>query len=92
AGAELIGTARAGLAAALTALGVAVSPGSVAPFLLCATPGARDVRLALREQGIAVRRGDTFPGLGRHHWRTAVRDAAAHDRLLDALNDVLCAG
>jgi histidinol-phosphate aminotransferase len=73
----------------LTALGVEVSPGSVAPYLLCRVPGRPDVREALREKGIAVRRGDTFPGLTPEHWRTAVRSSEATDALLEALADVL---
>ena len=48
----------------LIALGIEVSPGSQAPYLLCRAPGHPYVRDRLRELGIAVRRGDTFPGLG----------------------------
>jgi histidinol-phosphate aminotransferase len=73
----------------LLALGVDVEPRSQAPFLLCRVPGRPDVRERLREQGIAVRRGDTFPGLTGEHWRTAVKDAAATDALLGALGEVL---
>ena len=69
----------------LLELGVQVSPGSQAPYLLCHVPGRPDVRQALREQGIAVRRGDTFPGLTAEHWRVAVRDDDVTDRLLAAL-------
>ena len=77
------------LEAGLLALGVEVNPGSRAPYLLCRVPGRPDVRQGLRDHGIAVRRGDTFPGLGGEHWRTAVRDAEASDRLLEALADLL---
>lgn len=80
---------RAELERGLVDLGVQVSPGSRAPFLLCRVPGRPDVREALRGKGIAVRRGDTFPGLTAEHWRTAVRDAACNDALLTALADVL---
>ena len=66
-----------------------MSPGSRAPFLLCRVAGRSDVREALRDKGIAVRRGDTFPGLTAEHWRTAVRDAEASAALLDALTEVL---
>ncbi|MCW2544561.1 MAG: aminotransferase class [Frankiales bacterium] len=76
---------RADLEAGLTARGVQVTPGSQAPFLLCRVPGRPDVRERLREHGIAVRRGDTFPGLTPEHWRTAVRDAESSARLLAAL-------
>lgn len=78
---------RAEQAAALAAVpGVAVLPGR-APFLLLRLPDGRgeSVRAALRTAGIAVRRGDTFPGLGPDHLRVAVRDAAAVDRLVTAL-------
>jgi len=87
--AGLVIAERERLAAGLTALGVEVSPGSVAPYLLCRVPGRPDVREALREKGIAVRRGDTFPGLTPEHWRTAVRSAEATDALLEALQTVL---
>ena len=80
---------RAHLEAGLTVLGVQVSPGSVAPYMLCRVAGRSDVRDALRHKGIAVRRGDTFPGLGPEHWRTAVRSREASDALLAALAEVL---
>ena len=79
------------LARALAGLGVQVSPGSQAPFLLCTVPGHPYVRDRLREVGVAVRRGDTFPGLGAETWRTAVRDRASGDRLVAALWTMLCA-
>ena len=75
----------------LRGLGVEVSPGSRAPFLLCRVPGHPYVRERLRTLGIAVRRGDTFPGLDADSWRTAVRDRAATDRLVAALWSLLCA-
>ncbi len=75
----------------LTELGIAVAPGSRAPYLLCRAPGHPYVRDRLREVGIAVRRGDTFPGLTAEHWRTAVRDPASSDRLTAALWSMLCA-
>jgi histidinol-phosphate aminotransferase len=87
--AAVLGQERDRLAAALTGLGVEVSPGSLAPYLLCRVPGRPDVREALRERGIAVRRGDTFPGLTAEHWRTAVRGPAETARLTAALADLL---
>ena len=80
---------REALTAALTAAGVEVSPGSQAPYLLCRVPGRPDVREALRARRIAVRRGDTFPGLTAEHWRTAVRGPEETARLVAALVDVL---
>lgn len=80
---------RERLRAGLERLGVEVVQGSRAPYLLCHVAGRADVRDRLRTTGIAVRRGDTFPGLGGEHWRTAVRDAESTDRLLSALGAVL---
>lgn len=82
---------RERLEAALRDLAIDVTPGSQAPFLLCRVPGRSDIRDALREQGVAVRRGDTFPGLTSEHWRTAVRGPAQTDRLLAALRHALAA-
>jgi histidinol-phosphate aminotransferase len=78
---------RAAQAAALAAIpGVTVLPG-VAPYLLLRLPTGRGerVRRDLRAAGVAVRRGDTFPGLGPDHLRVAVRPAAAVRVLVDAL-------
>ncbi|MDP9610857.1 Rv2231c family pyridoxal phosphate-dependent protein CobC [Streptomyces demainii] len=55
------------------------------PFLLIRLPGAAAVRTRLRELGFAVRRGDTFPGLGPDWLRLAVRDRATTDRFVVAL-------
>jgi histidinol-phosphate aminotransferase len=87
--AALIAEERAFLQAGLERLGVEVAPGSRAPFLLCRVAGRPDLREALRGQGIAVRRGDTFPGLSGEHWRTAVRGRESSERLLDALGVLL---
>ena len=80
---------RDDLADRLAALGVVVAPGSQAPYLLCHVPGRPDVRERLRDRGIAVRRGDTFPGLTAEHWRTAVRGREQSDLLVDALGRLL---
>jgi histidinol-phosphate/aromatic aminotransferase/cobyric acid decarboxylase-like protein len=45
----------------------------------------------LRESGFAVRRGDTFPGLGPSWIRLAVREPAVTRRLLQAIA-VIAAG
>ncbi|MCI2424342.1 Rv2231c family pyridoxal phosphate-dependent protein CobC [Saccharopolyspora sp. K220] len=60
-----------------------------APFLLLQVANGAQVREALREHGIAVRRGDTFPGLGPDHLRVAVRDPAQNALLVKAFRDVL---
>jgi len=87
--AAAIADQREALERALVRLGVQVTPGSRAPYLLCRVTGRPDVRPALRERGIAVRRGDTFPGLTAEHWRTAVRGEHETARLCAALADVL---
>ncbi|MGW6915070.1 Rv2231c family pyridoxal phosphate-dependent protein CobC [Kitasatospora sp. NPDC054939] len=60
-----------------------------ASFVLIELPGAAEVRVRLRAAGFAVRRGDTFPGLGGDWLRLAVRDEATTDRFLAALAGVL---
>ncbi|MEV6266066.1 Rv2231c family pyridoxal phosphate-dependent protein CobC [Kribbella sp. NPDC051936] len=56
-----------------------------APFVLFHLPGAAGVRESLRGQGFAVRRGDTFPGLGPDWLRIAVRPEDVTDRLVKVL-------
>jgi histidinol-phosphate aminotransferase len=63
--------------------GVTVPAASRAPFVLVRTPDAAALRTRLRAEGLAVRRGDTFPGLGPEWLRVAVRDRAATDLLVD---------
>lgn len=62
---------------------VTVPAASRAPFVLVRTANAADIRTRLRAEGIAVRRGDTFPGLGPEWLRVAVRDRTATDLLID---------
>ncbi|MGA2825301.1 MAG: Rv2231c family pyridoxal phosphate-dependent protein CobC [Streptosporangiaceae bacterium] len=52
-------------------------------------PTSRSVRERLRAAGFAVRRGDTFPGLGPDWIRIAVRDRATNVRFVAALTAVL---
>ena len=54
-------------------------------IVIVARPGV-GVHGDLREQGIAVRRCDTFPGLDESWIRIAVRSAAPTRLLLDALS------
>jgi histidinol-phosphate aminotransferase len=56
-----------------------------APFVLLRLPDAAGVRLRLREVGYAVRRADTFPGLGPDWLRVAVRDRRTTDGFVNAL-------
>jgi histidinol-phosphate aminotransferase len=43
----------------------------------------------LRARGIAVRRGDTFPGLGPSWLRVSVRDRPTNDRVVAAFRAAL---
>ena len=77
---------RENLAESLSALnGVHVVPHARASFLLTRIPGAAAIRTHLRTRGYAVRRGDTFPGLGPDWLRIAVRDRAATAAFIDEL-------
>ena len=60
-------------------------PGAAGPFLLARHPSAAALREALRGDGIAVRRGDTFPGLGPEWLRVAVRDEDTTDALVESI-------
>jgi cobyrinic acid a,c-diamide synthase len=89
--AGVIAERRALLVAGLAELGLPVAGVPAAPFvLLDSTPVRGDrppgwLREALRDRGFAVRRGDTFPGLGPDWVRIAVREPATSERLLAAL-------
>jgi histidinol-phosphate aminotransferase len=63
-----------------------------APFVLLQVRNGRKIRQRLRERGWAVRRGDSFPGLGPTWMRVAVRDPATTDGFLDALATVQLEG
>ncbi|WP_371406312.1 Rv2231c family pyridoxal phosphate-dependent protein CobC [Kribbella sp. NBC_00662] len=60
-----------------------------APFVLVHVPGAAELRESLRAQGFAVRRGDTFPGLGPDWLRIAVRPEDVTDGFVKVLADLL---
>jgi histidinol-phosphate/aromatic aminotransferase/cobyric acid decarboxylase-like protein len=92
--AEAAAAARA-LTGHRSALLDALPPGAVVEgrpassfVLLRAADGAR-VRRALRDQGWAVRRGDTFPGLSADHLRVAVRDPATSRAFAAALTEAI---
>ncbi len=79
---------RAAMIPRLRELGIAVHEPAHGPFLLIRVPDAELLRKRLASLGVAVRRGDTFPGLGPGHLRLAVRTPAEVDRLIAALREV----
>ncbi|WP_240434592.1 Rv2231c family pyridoxal phosphate-dependent protein CobC [Streptomyces sp. YIM 130001] len=84
---------RAHLLAGLGGLtGVHVVEPAEGPFVLIRLAQAARVRERLRADGFAVRRGDTFPGLGPEWLRLAVRDRTTTERFLRALRDALAPG
>jgi len=89
--AEELADRRAYLIEQLRNIGLAVAGRPRASFVLLDTGGVRGnrepgwVRLALRDQGFAVRRGETFPGLGPDWIRIAVREPEVTDQLVAAL-------
>jgi histidinol-phosphate aminotransferase len=72
--------------------GVEVTPGPRASFLLVRIADALVVRDALRTRGFAVRRGDTFPGLGPDYLRIAVRDRKTSEAFVEVLRSLLPGG
>ncbi len=87
---------RAGLVEGLRGLGLSAAAEPVTPFVLVDTAvvlpagaPADHIRQSLRRRGIAVRRGDTFPGLGPTWIRIAVREPATTAVLLGALRDLI---
>ena len=82
---------RAYLVDKLTGVGLTVAGQPQASFVLVDTSRVRDshepgwLRLALRDHGFAVRRGETFPGLGPDWIRIAVRKHSTTDQLVAAL-------
>jgi len=90
--AATLGNERAHLLARLAELpSIAVVPGASASFVLIST-GVADVRARLHAHGFAVRRGETFPGLGPGWIRVAVRNAPTSDRFAAALAEVTARG
>jgi histidinol-phosphate aminotransferase len=82
---DLVGR-RARMEASLSQLDdVQVVPGGRSSFLLVQVPEGAAVRVRLRAAGIAVRRGDSFPGLGPAWLRLAVRRDEANRTLVTAL-------
>jgi len=71
--------------------GVTVAGTPAAPFVLLRLPEAARIRLRLRDLGYAVRRADTFPGLGPDWLRIAVRDRRTTDGFTRALANATAA-
>ncbi len=92
AAAEEIASRRAYLVEQLADVGLTVAGMPRGPFVLVDTSGVRGdrepgwVRLNLRNHGLAVRRGETFPGLGAEWIRIAVRETEITDQLIAALH------
>jgi histidinol-phosphate aminotransferase len=80
---------RERLATALSGLGLWVVPGAMGSFLCVRVPDGLRVREALRERGYAVRRCDTFPGLGSDWLRVAVRDEATATAFVAELAEIM---
>ncbi|GAA4356519.1 Rv2231c family pyridoxal phosphate-dependent protein CobC [Angustibacter luteus] len=80
---------RAHLLAALGRLGLDPVQPAAAPFVLVPVPDGLAVRQALRDNGFAVRRCDTFPGLGPDWLRLAVRSEEVTDAFTKALGTAL---
>jgi histidinol-phosphate aminotransferase len=81
---------RAHLRALLEVIpGVEVVPEASASFLLIRIRDGLAVRATLRAKGFAVRRGDTFPGLGPDWLRVAVRDQGTAGVFAETLREVL---
>ncbi|GEE03423.1 aminotransferase [Gordonia spumicola] len=79
---------RAHLVDGLAGVGLSPLAGPHAPYVLVSTPGALDLKAALRERGFAVRSCANFVGLGPDHLRLAVRPAEPTDALIAAVQDV----
>lgn len=80
---------RAHLLAGLGCAGVSTYGVARGPFVLVHVAGALGLREQLRERGFAVRRGDTFPGLGPDWLRIAVRPETVTDAFLKVWQDLL---
>ncbi|MBO0856042.1 MAG: aminotransferase class I/II-fold pyridoxal phosphate-dependent enzyme, partial [Nocardia sp.] len=88
AGARAIAERRSAMIVRLRELGVQVHEPAAGPFLLLRVPDGELLRKRLADKNIAVRRGDTFPGLDSRYLRVSVRGRDAVDRLVAAIADI----
>lgn len=86
--ARLTDARRAVLVHELAAAGFPVAAPSRAPFVLVDAARLMDPVGALARQGFAVRRGDTFPGLGPGWIRLAVREEETSRRIGRVLGEL----
>jgi histidinol-phosphate aminotransferase len=70
--------------------GVEVNADPAASFVLLHVADGELVRAELLARGFAVRRGDTFPGLGPDWLRVAVRDPATSRSFVTSLKESMC--
>jgi histidinol-phosphate aminotransferase len=84
-----VSTERERLRIALQDRGFQIAGRSAGPFLLVRHSACEALHAELRERGIAARRADTFPGLGLGWVRISVRERAATDQLLKAIDHIL---
>ncbi|WP_163509202.1 Rv2231c family pyridoxal phosphate-dependent protein CobC [Fodinicola acaciae] len=89
AAAEVLARHRGYLVSRLRALGIDLPVEPASSFVLLRLADGPGVRDRLRKRGFAVRRGDTFPGLGPDWLRIAVRDPATTDAFVGVLAEVL---
>ncbi|MDI6102035.1 Rv2231c family pyridoxal phosphate-dependent protein CobC [Actinoplanes sp. NEAU-A12] len=88
--AEQLAAERAHLVERLRRVPSVTVPGDPASaFVAIRLPKADQIRAELRRRGYAVRRGDTFPGLGPDWLRIAVRDTATTERFVQTLSEVI---
>ncbi|AYY15064.1 threonine-phosphate decarboxylase [Actinobacteria bacterium YIM 96077] len=80
---------RERLTSELRRLGGQVVPHPRAPFVLVRFDDGDRLRQLLRDLGWALRRGDTFPGLGPEWMRIALRDEPTMNRFVARLGAVL---
>jgi histidinol-phosphate aminotransferase len=69
--------------------GIRVVAPSETSFVLLTAPDGEALRTSLRVAGVAVRRGDTFPGLGPDYLRVAVRDPTINARTIEAFEKAI---